>query len=85
MAENMNNNMHHDESKQNITIKLQFNLTVGLFCGDKNQLNISQHFESTVNLQFCLTSNPQKYSFKRSVTLASICHHIELQNQDRSL
>ena len=45
MAQYINdNNTHHDENKQNVTIKLQFNQTVGLCCRNKNQLNITKHF-----------------------------------------
>ena len=76
--------MHHDKNKQNVTIKLQFNQTVGLFCDDKNQLNIMQHFESVLNLQFHLANNPQNHFYKWSVTLAGICHCVESQNQDMS-
>ena len=76
--------MHHGENKQNVTIKLQFNQTFGLFCGDKNQLNITQHFESVLNFRFRLANNPQNHSYKRSVTLAGVCHRIKSQNQDMS-
>ena len=43
-----------------------------------------QHFELTLNLWFRPANNPQNHSYKRSITLAGVHHHVELQNQDMS-
>ena len=67
MAQYIDNNMHHDDNKQNVTIILQFNQTIGLCCRDKNQLNITKHF---IHSQFAIS--PCKYSTKPLILM--ICN-----------